>query len=136
MTPYQEFLLDNITLERPLRVGIDAGNGTAGLTSAPIIKGLGCEVHDLYCDLDGTFPNHEADPTVLKNMTEVIALVKENNLDVGFGYDGDGDRIGVVDEKGAAGPSCPGQARCPGGGGRSPRDIQFRSPGEPLPLSG
>lgn len=100
LTPYQEFLLDNITLERPLRVGIDAGNGTAGLTSVAIIKGLGCEVHDLYCDLDGTFPNHEADPTVLKNMTEIIALVKENNLDVGFGYDGDGDRIGVVDEKG------------------------------------
>jgi phosphomannomutase/phosphoglucomutase len=81
-------------------VGIDAGNGTAGVTAVPVIKGLGCEVHELYCDMDGRFPNHEADPTVLKNMTDIIALVKKERLDVGFGYDGDGDRIGVVDEKG------------------------------------
>ena len=57
-------------------------------------------MHDLYCDPDGSFPNHEADPTVLKNMQELIALVKEKKLDVGFGYDGDGDRIGVVDAEG------------------------------------
>jgi phosphomannomutase/phosphoglucomutase len=98
--PYQEFLLQNIVLSRPLRVGIDAGNGTAGVTAVPIIKGVGCEVHALYCDMDGSFPNHEADPTVLKNMTDLIALVKKETLDVAFGYDGDGDRIGVVDEKG------------------------------------
>ncbi len=100
LTPYKAFLLKNISLSRPLRVGIDAGNGTAGVTAVPIIKGLGCEVHDLYCDMDGSFPNHEADPTVLKNMTDIIALVKKEQLDVAFGYDGDGDRIGVVDEKG------------------------------------
>ncbi|MFC1877530.1 phosphomannomutase/phosphoglucomutase [Thermodesulfobacteriota bacterium] len=98
--PYKDYLLNNISLTRPLRVGIDAGNGTAGVTAVPIIKGLGCEVHDLYCDPDGSFPNHEADPTVLKNMQDLIALVKENELDVGFGYDGDGDRIGVVDAEG------------------------------------
>ena len=97
---YKAHLLENITVRKPLKVGIDAGNGTAGLTAVPIIKNLGCDVFDLYCDMDGTFPNHEADPTVLKNMTDLIALVKEKNLDVGFGYDGDGDRIGVVDEKG------------------------------------
>ena len=98
--PYKDYLLNNISLTRSLRVGIDAGNGTAGITAVPIIKGLGCEVHDLYCDPDGSFPNHEADPTVLKNMQELIALVKEKELDVGFGYDGDGDRIGVVDAEG------------------------------------
>jgi len=100
LTPYMNYLSKNISLDRPLRVGIDAGNGTAGVTSVPIIKALGCEVHDIYCEPDGTFPNHEADPTVLENMHDIVALVKEKKLDVGFGYDGDGDRIGVVDADG------------------------------------
>jgi len=101
VTPYYKaHLLENVTVRKHLKVGIDAGNGTAGLTARPIINNLGCYVTDIYCDMDGTFPNHEADPTVLENMTDLIALVKENNLDVGFGYDGDGDRIGVVDENG------------------------------------
>jgi len=100
LTPYTAYIQKNISLARPLRVGIDAGNGTAGVTAVPIIRGLGCEVHDLYCDPDGTFPNHEADPTVLENMQEIIALVQDKKLDVGFGYDGDGDRIGVVDADG------------------------------------
>ncbi len=100
LTPYKDYLVKNITLTRSLRVGIDAGNGTAGVTAVPIIKDLGCEVHDLYCEPDGSFPNHEADPTVLGNMQDLIALVKKEKLDVGFGYDGDGDRIGVVDAEG------------------------------------
>jgi phosphomannomutase/phosphoglucomutase len=97
---YQAFVENNITLSGSLRVGLDAGNGTAGVVAVPIMKKLGCEVHDLYCDMDGTFPNHEADPTVLKNLDDLIALVKKEGLDVGIGYDGDGDRIGVVDENG------------------------------------
>jgi phosphomannomutase/phosphoglucomutase len=100
LTPYKDYLVKNITLTTSLRVGIDAGNGTAGVTAVPIIKDLGCDVHELYCDPDGSFPNHEADPTVLGNMQDLIALVKEKKLDVGFGYDGDGDRIGVVDAEG------------------------------------
>jgi phosphomannomutase/phosphoglucomutase len=100
ITPYKEFLNKNISISKPLKVGIDAGNGTAGVVAVPVLKSLGCEVFDLYCDMDGTFPNHEADPTVLKNMKDLIALVKEKGLDIGIGYDGDGDRIGVVDEKG------------------------------------
>jgi phosphomannomutase/phosphoglucomutase len=81
-------------------VGVDAGNGTAGVVAVPIMRKLGCEVHDIYCEMDGTFPNHEADPTVLKNMQDLIALVQQKKLDLGIGYDGDGDRIGVVDENG------------------------------------
>ncbi len=100
LSPYIDFVINNINLTKSLRVGIDAGNGTAGIAALPILKGLGCEVFDLYCDMDGRFPNHEADPTVLKNMEELIALVREKKLDIGIGYDGDGDRIGVVDEKG------------------------------------
>jgi phosphomannomutase/phosphoglucomutase len=100
VTPYREFVENNITLAGPIKVGVDAGNGTAGVVAVPILKRLGCEVHDIYCDMDGRFPNHEADPTVEKNMQDLIAMVKEKKLDVGIGYDGDGDRIGVVDEKG------------------------------------
>ncbi|MEE8398463.1 MAG: phosphomannomutase/phosphoglucomutase [Desulfobacterales bacterium] len=97
---YTTFIEENIRITKPLKVGIDAGNGTAGVLAVPILKHLNCTVHDLYCDMDGTFPNHPADPTVLENMTDLIALVKKEQLDVGIGYDGDGDRIGVVDEKG------------------------------------
>jgi len=100
VTPYREFVTSNITLAGPIKVGVDAGNGTAGVVAVPILKDLGCDVYDIYCDMDGTFPNHEADPTVLKNMQDLIAMVKEKGLDVGIGYDGDGDRIGVVDEQG------------------------------------
>ncbi len=100
ITPYREFLENNITLAGPIKVGVDAGNGTAGVVAVPILKKLGCDVYDIYCDMDGTFPNHEADPTVEKNMQDLIALIKEKELDVGIGFDGDGDRIGVVDEKG------------------------------------
>jgi len=97
---YKEYLLKNINIPGKIKVGIDAGNGTAGVIAVPVLKNLGCEVYDIFCDMDGTFPNHEADPTVAKNMKDLIALVKDKNLDLGIGYDGDGDRIGVVDEKG------------------------------------
>jgi phosphomannomutase/phosphoglucomutase len=97
---YVDYLVENIALSRPLRVGIDAGNGTAGLTAVPVIANLGCEVHELYTEMDGTFPHHEADPTVAANMADLVALVKEKQLDVGLGFDGDGDRLGVVDADG------------------------------------
>ncbi|MBI5550242.1 MAG: phosphomannomutase/phosphoglucomutase [Desulfobacterales bacterium] len=97
---YVDYLVENISLSRPLRVGIDAGNGTAGLTAVPVIANLGCELHELYTEMDGTFPHHEADPTVAGNMADLVALVKEKQLDVGLGFDGDGDRLGVVDADG------------------------------------
>ncbi len=97
---YRRYLVENIRPVSGLRVGVDAGNGTAGPSAVPILRDLGCEVADLYCDMDGTFPNHEADPTVRANMEDLIGLVKANELDLGIGFDGDGDRIGVIDEKG------------------------------------
>jgi len=100
VTTYREFVENNIKLDRSIKVGVDAGNGTAGVVAVPIFKELGCEVHDIYTDMDGTFPNHEADPTVERNMQDLIAMVKAKKLDVGIGFDGDGDRIGVIDEKG------------------------------------
>jgi phosphomannomutase/phosphoglucomutase len=99
-TSYMGNLLENINLNKKIKIGIDAGNGTGGITALPVLRKLGCEVYDIFCDLDGSFPNHEADPTQKKNLTDLIAMVKEKNLDLGVGYDGDADRIGVVDKKG------------------------------------
>ena len=100
VTPYLAFVVDNIKLGRRLRVGVDAGNATAGPVILPILERLGCEVFPLYCDMDGTFPNHEPDPTVLENLRDLSALVQKEHLDVGVAFDGDGDRLGVVDHRG------------------------------------
>jgi phosphomannomutase / phosphoglucomutase len=97
---YQDFVYKDIHLARPLRVAMDGGNGTGGWLALPIIRHLGCEVFDLYCEIDGLFPHHEPDPTVPKNLTELIDLVKREKLDVGLAYDGDGDRLGVIDHEG------------------------------------
>ena len=97
---YEKFLQKNISIKKKLRIGVDAGNGAAGPLAVSVLKRLGCEVHDIYCNMDGRFPNHEPDPTVVKNMADLISLVKEKNLDLGIGFDGDGDRLGVVDENG------------------------------------
>ena len=100
VAPYHKNILNNIKLERQLRIGVDAANAVGGPVAVPLFRKLGCEVHDLYCEPDGTFPNHEPDPTVLENLQDLIALVKREKLDVGVAYDGDGDRIGVVDHRG------------------------------------
>ncbi len=100
VTPYVDFVTGNIRLERKLRVGVDAGNGTGGPVAVSILEKLGCEVHPIYCDMDGTFPNHEPDPTVLDNLRDLRELVVRERLDVGIAYDGDSDRLGVVDHRG------------------------------------
>jgi phosphomannomutase/phosphoglucomutase len=100
VTPYRKHILNHIKLERPLRIGVDAANAVGGPVAVPLFRELGCKVHDLYCEPDGTFPNHEPDPTILANLQDLIALVKRENLDVGVAYDGDCDRIGVVDDRG------------------------------------
>jgi phosphomannomutase/phosphoglucomutase len=81
-------------------VVIDSGNGTAGLVAPKILKDLGCEVIDLYSEVDGRFPNHHPDPTIPEYMRALIAKVKETGAELGIGYDGDADRIGVVDHHG------------------------------------
>ena len=83
-----------------LHVVIDCGNGVAALVAKQALELLGCKVTGLYCDLDGRFPNHHPDPTVLENLSDLIQAVKEHKADVGIGYDGDADRIGTVDEQG------------------------------------
>jgi len=90
----------SIDVKRKLKVVVDAGNGASGPVCVPLYEKLGCEVIPLYCDVDGRFPNHHPDPTVPENLKKLIATVKRTKADVGIGFDGDGDRIGVVDDKG------------------------------------
>ena len=97
---YQDYILQNIKLEKKLKVIVDAGNGTAGVVAVPIFQKLGCEVIPLYCEMDGTFPNHHPDPTLPEALEDLIQKVKETEADLGIAYDGDGDRIGVIDDKG------------------------------------
>ncbi len=85
---------------RKLKVVVDAGNGVGGITGVPMLRALGYEVVPLFCEPDGRFPNHHADPTVEKNLEHLIAEVRRQHADVGIAFDGDADRIGVVDEKG------------------------------------
>ena len=97
---YHKHILQAINLERRLRIGVDAANAVGGPVAVPLFRQLGCEVHELYCQPDETFPNHEPDPTVVENLQDLITLVKSKKLDVGIAYDGDCDRIGVVDNQG------------------------------------
>ncbi len=97
---YQDYVLKLFKLVRPLKVVLDAGNGTAGVVAAPLFRKLGCKVDELFCDMDGNFPNHHPDPTLPEAMASLIARVKETKAEIGLAYDGDGDRIGVVDDEG------------------------------------
>ncbi|MCK4759142.1 MAG: phosphomannomutase/phosphoglucomutase, partial [Candidatus Aminicenantes bacterium] len=97
---YQDYVLNTVKLEKKLKVVVDAGNGTAGVVAVPIFKKLGCEVIELYCEIDGSFPNHHPDPTLPEALEDLIQKVKETNADLGIAYDGDGDRIGVIDDVG------------------------------------
>jgi phosphomannomutase / phosphoglucomutase len=98
---YREYVLSNIRLgSRRLKVVVDAGNGMGGFVGAPLYRDLGCEVVELFCDPDSRFPNHHPDPTVLENMRFAVEAVKQHRADLAIAYDGDADRIGVVDEAG------------------------------------
>ena len=97
---YESYVLKDVRLRRKLKVVLDAGNGTAGFVAVPIFRKLGCDVTELYCEPDGKFPNHHPDPTLPEAMEDLIKKVRGTGADFGVGYDGDGDRIGVVDDQG------------------------------------
>ena len=98
--PYMDHVAGIIKLEGPLKWAVDGGNGTAGPVALPLMERLGIEVVPLYCDMDGSFPNHEPDPTVLENLKDLSQTVTAQGLRAGVAYDGDTDRVGTVDEKG------------------------------------
>ncbi|MEG5265071.1 phosphomannomutase/phosphoglucomutase [Pseudomonas sp. JDS28PS106] len=97
---YFKQIKDDIALARKLKVVVDCGNGAAGVIAPQLIEALGCEVISLYAEVDGNFPNHHPDPGKLENLQDLIAKVKETGADLGLAFDGDGDRVGVVTDKG------------------------------------
>ena len=97
---YKAMILDKIKIEKPMKVVIDCGNAAACVNAPEIFNLLGINLSELYCTVDGNFPNHHPDPTVKENLADLITLMKTGKYDVGIAFDGDADRIGVVDETG------------------------------------
>ncbi|OGO06973.1 MAG: hypothetical protein A2Y73_09360 [Chloroflexi bacterium RBG_13_56_8] len=102
--PYLNCIQHKVQLSRGLKVAIDAGNGVSGPLAIRLMRELGCQVAPIYCEPDGTFPNHPPDPTEAENLVELSKLVLKEQCDVGVAFDGDGDRIGIVDEQGQVVP--------------------------------
>ena len=97
---YCDDVVDRIQLARPLKVVVDCGNGIAGRFVPDLYRRLGCDVVPLFCEVDGRFPNHHPDPTVLENLQDLMRVVQQQNADFGVAFDGDADRIGLVTEHG------------------------------------
>lgn len=100
IVPYMDFLKENVSFDRKLKIVIDGGNGTAGPVAEMLFREIGCEVVSMYCEPDGNFPNHMPDPTVAANIVDLKSKVVIYSADVGIAYDGDGDRVVFVDERG------------------------------------
>ncbi len=100
ITDYIDYISKDLKVGKKIKVVIDSGNGTGGITAVPLYKKLGVELIDIFTEVDGTFPNHHPDPTKVKNLQDLIKKVKETDADIGIGFDGDADRIGVVDKEG------------------------------------
>ena len=97
---YKKDLIEKNKISKKIKAVVACGNGTAGIFAPDILRGIGCEVIELDCNLDWTFPKYNPNPEDLKMLHQIAKVVKENNADIGFGFDGDGDRVGVIDDKG------------------------------------
>jgi len=97
---YYNRITQDITLNRPLKIVIDCGNGVAGDVAPTLYRRLGCEVIELYCEVDGRFPHHHPDPSQTENLQALIQTVKHHQADIGLAFDGDGDRLGVITNQG------------------------------------
>ncbi len=97
---YIERIVGDVKLARPMRIAVDCGNGVAGTLAPQLYRRLGCEVTELYCEVDGRFPNHHPDPAQPENLVELIDTVKKGPAELGLAFDGDGDRLGVVTKDG------------------------------------
>ena len=93
---YTRFIADDIQIDRPLKVVVDCGNGVPGAVAPGVLRAIGAEVEEIYCDVDGNFPNHHPDPSDPDNLVDLIELVRRTDADIGLAFDGDGDRLGVV----------------------------------------
>ncbi len=97
---YLDRIVSDVKLARPMRIAVDCGNGVAGGVAPDLYRQLGCEVEELFCEVDGTFPNHHPDPSQPKNLADLIKALRSGNAEIGFAFDGDGDRLGVVTKEG------------------------------------
>jgi phosphomannomutase/phosphoglucomutase len=97
---YMEKIVSDVLAERRLKVVVDCGNGIPGALAPQVLEGVGCDVVPLYCDVDGSFPNHHPDPSDPKNLEDLILAVRQTDADLGMAFDGDGDRLGVVTRSG------------------------------------
>lgn len=97
---YIDRIASDIRLARPMKIAVDCGNGVAGAIAGKLYRALGCEVQELFCDVDGHFPNHHPDPSVPENLHDLIAALQAGEAELGLAFDGDGDRLGVVTKDG------------------------------------
>ena len=97
---YLDRITGDVRMARPMRVAVDCGNGVAGAFAPDLFRRLGCTIDELFCEVDGTFPNHHPDPSVPKNLQDLIAHVRGSDCEIGLAFDGDGDRLGVVTKGG------------------------------------
>ena len=100
LSSYKKMLLSKININKTIKVVMDCGNAAGAICAPDIFKNFNIELTELFCDIDGTFPNHHPDPTVEKNLEDLINKMKTGNFDIGIAFDGDADRVGVVDETG------------------------------------
>ena len=97
---YVQRIVGDAKLSRPMKIAVDCGNGAAGVLAPKIFRALGCEVVEMFCEIDGNFPNHHPDPSKLENLQDLIKVVKETDVELGLAFDGDGDRLGIVTKSG------------------------------------
>ena len=97
---YLKRITSNVKLKRPMKIAIDCGNGVAGAFAGELYRAMGCEVIELFCEVDGRFPNHHPDPADPKNLQDLIRCLNETDAEIGLAFDGDGDRLGVVTKDG------------------------------------
>jgi len=100
MQRYVDRITGDVKLARPMKIAIDCGNGVAGAVAPQLFRALGCEPIELFCEVDGTFPNHHPDPAHPENLQDLIRCLRETDAEIGLAFDGDGDRLGVVTKQG------------------------------------
>jgi phosphomannomutase len=100
LADYQARIVGGITLSRPMKIVVDSGNGIAGASAPAILRALGCEVSELFSEVDGNFPNHHPDPSKPENLRDLIAALHTSDAEIGLAFDGDGDRLGIVTKEG------------------------------------
>ncbi len=101
LAPYRDRIVGDIKLARPMKIVVDSGNGIAGASAPAILRAIGCEVIELFSEVDGNFPNHHPDPSKPENLRDLMAALKTGDAELGLAFDGDGDRLGIVTKDGS-----------------------------------